>query len=62
MLDAVVLLGALGVVEAVERTHQVTGDAADAVELHRCEPVVDAHVLAIDIQRQRLQLTMGYLS
>ena len=61
MLDAVMLLGALGVVEAVERAHQVAGDAADAVELHRREPVVDAHVLAIDIQRQRFQLTMGVL-
>ena len=27
MFDAVVLLGALGVVEAVERAHQVAGDA-----------------------------------
>ena len=61
MLDAVVLLGALGVVEAVERTHEIAGDAADAVELHRREAVVDADVLAIDVKRQRLQLTMGVL-
>ena len=33
MLHAVVLLGALGVVEAVERTHEVPGDAADTLEL-----------------------------
>ena len=32
MLDAVVLLGALCVVEVVERAHQVSGDAADALD------------------------------
>ena len=32
MLDAVVLLGPLGVVEVVERAHQVSGDAADALD------------------------------
>ena len=61
MLDAVVLLGALGVVEAVERAYQIPGDAADAVELHRREPVMDADVLAIDVKRQRLQLPVGVL-
>ena len=61
MLDAVVLLGALGVVEAVERAYQIPGDAADAVELHRRVPVMDADVLAIDVKRQRLQLPVGVL-
>ena len=32
MLDAVVLLGPLCVVEVVERAHQVSGDAADALD------------------------------
>lgn len=32
MLDAVVLLGALCVVEVVERADQVSGDAADALD------------------------------
>ena len=32
MLDAVVFLGALCVVEVVERAHQVSGDAADALD------------------------------
>ena len=32
VLHAVVLFGALGVVEAVERAYQVAGDAADALE------------------------------
>ena len=32
VLDAVVLLGALAVVEAVEGANQVAGDAADALE------------------------------
>ena len=32
MLDAVVLLGPLCVVEVVERAHQVSGDAADALK------------------------------
>ena len=31
-LDAVALLGALGVAETVERADQIAGDAADAVE------------------------------
>ena len=34
VLHAVVLLGALGVVEAVQRAHEVTGDAADALKAH----------------------------
>ena len=32
VLYAIVFLGALGVVEAVERAHQIAGDAADALE------------------------------
>ena len=35
VLDAVVLLGALGVVETVERAHQIAGDAADALKGRR---------------------------
>ena len=32
MLHAVAFFGALGIVEAVEGAHEVTGDAADALE------------------------------
>ena len=32
MFDAVVFLGPLGIVEVVERAHQISGDAADALD------------------------------
>ena len=34
MLHAVMFLSALGVVEAVERAHQIARDAADALKVH----------------------------
>lgn len=36
MLHAILFLGALGIVEAVEGAHEVAGNAADALELDAC--------------------------
>ena len=36
VLDALAFLGPLGVVEAVQRAHQIAGDAPDALEGHPC--------------------------
>ena len=62
MLYTVVLFGALGVIETIEGSHQVTGDAADALEGHVVlrfgapalgayvldDAVVAAHGIAVD--------------
>ena len=52
MLDAVAFLGALAVVEAVERAHQIAGDAADAVEGHAAQ-MIDS--LTVMRQTEKLQ-------
>ena len=47
VLDAVTLLCALGVVEAVQRAHQIAGDAADAVEGLLLIMIGQLHILAV---------------
>ena len=49
MLDAVMLLGAFGVIEAIQRTHEVAGDAADAVERLRAQIVIQFYLVAADL-------------
>ena len=48
MLDAVVFFGSLGVVPGVERAGEITGDAADAVELRAREMVAEDDLAVVD--------------
>ena len=49
MLHAVALLGALGVVEAVQRAHQIARDAADAVEGTLAQVVIELNLVPADV-------------
>ena len=49
MLYTVMLFGALGVVEAVQRAHQIARDAADAVEGALAQVVIQFHFVAADV-------------
>ena len=57
MLHAVVLFGALAVVETIQRTDQVAGDAADALEGLRGELVIQVNKIAVHPDRDALRLT-----
>ena len=61
MLDAVALLGALAVVEAVERAHQIAGDAPDAVEGDAAQVVGQFHIFAVQMDVQPKQLFAVFL-
>ena len=61
MLDAIRLLGRLGIVPTIHRAHQIARYAADAVERNGLEPVGDTHVLAVDVQLEGLQHLAGVL-
>ena len=50
VLHAVVLLGALGVIETIERANQVSGDAANALKRDGIVVVGDAHLFAFDVE------------
>ena len=60
VLHAVMLLGALGVVEAVERAHQIARDAANPLERHVAEIVGQFHFVAIhrNVHRKRLAVVL----
>jgi len=47
MFYAVMLLGALAVVEAIQRAHQIAGDAANALEGLRAKIIAQFYLLAI---------------
>ena len=60
MLHAVVFLGALGVIEAVERAHQIARDAANPLERHVAEIIGQFHFVAIhrNVHRKRLAVVL----
>ena len=60
MLHAVMLLSALGVVEAVERAHQIARDAANPLERHVAEIIGQFHFVAIhrNVHRKRLAVVL----
>ena len=57
MLHALALLGALGVVKAIERADQIAGDAADSVERLLLIVIGELDIIAVDTDIDGVGLT-----
>lgn len=55
------LFGALGVVEAVQRAHQIARDAADAVEGALAQIVIQFHFVTADVDVDMTRLHTVFL-
>lgn len=61
MLYAVLFLGALCVVEAVERSHEITRDTSDALERNVREMVLGVHKAAVNLDIDAAKVLFGIL-
>ena len=57
VFDPISFFRCFRIIEAIQRTYQITGNSSDLLKFHRRQIIADTDLLTVKIQRDRFDIT-----